>query len=254
MVLIRFLIDENETGPEGNIIIHLNSPVDPAIKTEGYKLHIKNDRIFLNANTPTGVFYGFQTIWQLLTSNEGNTIPAVEIVDYPRFAWRGLHLDVSRHFMPAEFIYKYIDYIAMYKMNVFHWHLVDGIKGSVNHAGGNWKGYNGNELVATIDSGKKLNVSSVEVGFLQNVGAWIFYPTELLVETSNDGINFKRLGRTKNKISTEEQGRIIQTLKVNKNANAHYLRITAKNLGTCPKWHAGEGKPAWLFVDEIIVE
>jgi hexosaminidase len=694
------LVDEKETEPAGNLIIHLNSPVDPYIKTEGYKLHIKNDRIFLNANTPTGVFYGFQTLWQLLTAAEGNKLPAVEIVDYPRFAWRGLHLDVSRHFMPAEFIYKYIDYIAMHKMNVFHWHLVDdqgwrieieqypkltevgawrvdreqqhwnsreparkgeeatyggfytqkqikdivayaqerkvtivpeiempahvmsalaaypeysctgenmgvppggvwpitqiycagndstfifleniltevmnlfpstfihvggdeadktewekcpkcqqrieeegladehelqsyfisriekflnnhgrrligwdeilegglapeatvmswrgeaggieaakmnhdvvmspgshcyfdhyqgnpsleplafggyttlkkvysyepvpkelapekakyvlgaqanvwteympdgkhveymifprlsalsevvwspkenrdwadfskrmetqyeryekiganyatsafqvtssavldkenktikvklsteawepeiryttngndpnassklytgpfeiketttvkaavleegemmskplarkffihkaiaspsemkyenssyydasgelalvdGIKGSVNHADGNWKGFNGNDMVATIDLGKKEDISSVEIGCLQNVGAWIFYPEELIVETSDDGQNFKRLGKTKNKVSVSEPGRIIQNLKVDKNANARFLRVTAKNLGTCPKGHAGEGKPAWLFVDEIIVE
>ncbi len=694
------IVDEKETEPAGNLVVHLNLPVAPDIKTEGYKLHIKNDRIFLNANTPTGVFYGFQTLWQLLTANEGNKLPVVEIVDYPRFAWRGLHLDVSRHFMPAEFIYKYIDYIAMHKMNVFHWHLVDdqgwrieikqypkltevgawrvdrehqhwnsreparkgeeatyggfytqqqiknivayaqerkvtivpeiempahvmsalaaypeysctgenlgvppggvwpitqiycagndstfifleniltevmdlfpstfihiggdeadksewekcpkcqqrineegladehelqsyfisriekflnnhgrrligwdeilegglapeatvmswrgekggieaakmdhnvvmspgshcyfdhyqgdpsleplafggyttlkkvysyepvpeeltaeeakyvlgaqanvwteympdgnhveymifprlsalsevvwspkekrdwadfskrmdtqyeryekiganyatsafqvtssavldeenktikvklsteawepeiryttdgsdpnasskiydgpfeikktttvkaavlengkmmskplarkffihkaiagpiemkyenssyydasgelalvdGIKGSVNHADGNWKGYNGNNMVATIDLGEKQDVSSVEIGCLQNVGAWIFYPSELVVETSNDGKNFKRLGRTKNKVSVNEAERIIQTLKVDKNTNTRYLRVTAKNIGTCPKGHAGEGKPAWLFVDEIIVE
>ena len=119
------LLDEKKAEPTQNFVVHLNSLVDPDIKIEGYKLHIKNDRIFLNANTPAGVFYGFQTLWQLLTASEGNKLAAVEIVDYPRFAWRGLHLDVSRHFMPAEFIYKYIDYIAMHKMNVFHWHLVD---------------------------------------------------------------------------------------------------------------------------------
>jgi hexosaminidase len=692
--------DEKEVEPAGNLMVSLNSPVDPDIKTEGYKLHVKNDRIFLNANTPSGIFYGFQTLWQLLTAEEGNTIPAAEIIDYPRFAWRGLHLDVSRHFMPVEFIYKYIDYIAMHKMNVFHWHLVDdqgwrieikqypkltevgawrvdrehlhwdsrelqkkgekatyggfytqkqvkdivayarqrnvtivpeiempahvmsalaaypeysctgenlgvapggvwpitqiycagndstfifleniltevmelfpstfihvggdeadktewekcpkcqrrieeegladehelqsyfisrierflnnhgrrligwdeilegglapeatvmswrgeaggieaakmghnvvmspgshcyfdhyqgdpsleplafgghttlkkvyhyepvpeelnekeakyvlgaqanvwtefmpdgnhveymifprlsalsevvwsprknrdwadfskrmetqyqryeriganyatsayqvtssavldkenrtlkvklgteawnpevrytldgsnpatssklytepfeiektttvkaavledgkmmskpltrkfyihkvlacplimkyanskhydasgdlalvdGIKGSVNHADGNWKGYNGNDMVATIDLGAKKDITSVEVGFLQNVGAWIFYPTELIVETSFDGKQFKKLGRTKNNISTQEAGRNIQTLKVDKSTEALYLRVTAKNLGMCPKGHPGEGQPAWLFVDEIIVE
>ncbi|MDC7217889.1 MAG: family 20 glycosylhydrolase [Spirochaetales bacterium] len=93
---------------------------------EGYKLNIKNDRVFLNANTSAGLLYGMQSIWQLLSAKDGNSIPCMEITDYPRFSWRGMHLDVSRHFMPASFIYKYIDYIAMHKMNVFHWHLVDG--------------------------------------------------------------------------------------------------------------------------------
>jgi hexosaminidase len=110
---------------QGNILIQLNQPLDAQLGNEGYKLSIKNDRIFLNANTSAGLFYGVQTIWQLLTIDNDNTLPCVEITDYPRFGWRGLHLDVARHFMPTEFIYKYIDYIAMHKMNVFHWHLVD---------------------------------------------------------------------------------------------------------------------------------
>ncbi len=110
---------------EGNILVQINNPFDAEIGTEGYKLTIKTDRVFLNANTTAGLFYGVQTLWQLLTAEEGLTLPCLEITDYPRFGWRGLHLDVSRHFMPVEFIYKYIDYIAMHKMNVFHWHLVD---------------------------------------------------------------------------------------------------------------------------------
>lgn len=109
----------------GNILIQINEPNNAILGTEGYTLNIKNDRVFLNANTTAGLFYGIQSIWQLLTANDGTTLPCVEITDYPRFGWRGLHLDVSRHFMPAEFIYKYIDYIAMHKMNIFHWHLVD---------------------------------------------------------------------------------------------------------------------------------
>lgn len=110
---------------KGNILVQLNSPFDAEIGNEGYKLNIKNDRIFLNANTTAGLFYGMQSIWQLLTSEEDNALPCMEITDYPRFGWRGLHLDVSRHFMPAEFIYKLVDYMAMHKINVFHWHLVD---------------------------------------------------------------------------------------------------------------------------------
>ncbi len=110
---------------DGNILIQLNKPFDTKIGDEGYTLSIKNDRVFLNANTTAGLFYGMESIWQLLTANDGTTLPCMDITDYPRFGWRGLHLDVSRHFMPLEFIYKYIDYIAMHKMNVFHWHLVD---------------------------------------------------------------------------------------------------------------------------------
>lgn len=692
--------EPGSTNPKGNILVQLNSPFDPDIKTEGYKLSIQDDRIFLNANTTAGIFYGFQTLWQMLTAEPGNRLSCVEITDYPRFAWRGLHLDVSRHFMPVEFIYKYIDYIALHKMNVFHWHLVDdqgwrieikkypkltevgawrvdredrhwdirplaqkgekatyggfytqqqvkdivayaqkrqvtivpeiempahvmsalaaypeyscngknlgvapggvwpitqiycagndatfgfleeilsevmelfpstfihiggdeadktewktcpkcqqrmkaeglkdehelqsyfieriekflnsqgrrligwdeilegglapqatvmswrgeqggieaakmghnvvmtpgshcyfdhyqgdpsleplaiggyttlkkvyqyepvpaelnenearfvlgaqanvwteympdgkqveymifprlsalaevvwspkqsrdwpgfsrrmetqyqrykrveanfstsayqvtssavpdmenktvkvalsteawnaqiryttdgsepvasstvysepfeikktstvkaavyqngekmseplartfyihkavacpvttkyanspsydasgpfalvdGIKGSLNHADGNWKGYYGKDLVATIDLGAEQRISSVETGFLQNVGSWIFYPSEMVVEVSSNGKDFKLLGRVRNKVPDMEAGRLTQTLKVGKKAQARYVRVTARILEACPKGHAGEGKPAWLFVDEIVVE
>src|SRR4029079_6009546 len=81
----------------------------------------------------TGVFYGIQTLIQLLpvsndkpkTVNDKLPIPFVSITDYPRFFYRGMHLDVCRHFFPVSFVKKYIDYIALHKMNYFHWHLTE---------------------------------------------------------------------------------------------------------------------------------
>ena len=94
---------------------------------EGYRLTATRDMVDIRAFKPAGIFYGFQTLLQLLskTSEGGWQIPCVEIEDYPRFCWRGMHLDVSRHFMPAEFVKKYIDLLAMHKMNTLHWHLTD---------------------------------------------------------------------------------------------------------------------------------
>lgn len=101
---------------------------------EGYELSVTADRILITAATPAGVFYGCQTLLQLFPPDiEGQeavqhvnwTIPQLEIEDMPRFAWRGMHLDVSRHFMPKDFVKKYIDLLARYKMNIFHWHLTD---------------------------------------------------------------------------------------------------------------------------------
>jgi hexosaminidase len=94
---------------------------------EGYRLITAADTVEIRVLKPAGVFYGGQTLLQLLskTSEGGWQIPCVEIEDYPRFRWRGMHLDVCRHFMPAEFVKKYIDLLAMHKMNTFHWHLTD---------------------------------------------------------------------------------------------------------------------------------
>lgn len=132
--------------------------------------------------------------------------------------------------------------------------LVNGIKGSNNHGDGNWKGFNGKDLVATIDLGSQTSISKVQAGVLQNVGAWIYYPSEMVVETSADGNTYKKMGRVKNTVSPDDGARQVQDLRVTGKATARFVRVTLKNLGTCPKGHAGKGKPAWLFVDEIVVE
>jgi hexosaminidase len=104
---------------------------------ESYRLSVTPGKIKIIAPTTTGIFYGIQSLLQLLpvqialddpTLVPQNTewqIPAVEIYDYPRFEYRGLHLDVARHFFPVSFIKKYIDLLAMHKMNRFHWHLTE---------------------------------------------------------------------------------------------------------------------------------
>lgn len=95
-----------------------------------YELTCTNDDITIGGNND-GVFYGIQTLIQLLptlkrqTLNFRLSIPQLTITDYPRFAYRGMHLDCSRHFWPVEFVKQYIDYLALHKFNIFHWHLTD---------------------------------------------------------------------------------------------------------------------------------
>ena len=96
---------------------------------EGYYLRIAPDGILLEARQPAGLFYAVQTLRQLLPpsgkGHTGVTLPAGEIIDYPRFAWRGAMLDVARHFFAVEDVKRYIDLLAQYKMNVLHLHLSD---------------------------------------------------------------------------------------------------------------------------------
>lgn len=94
---------------------------------EGYELYITKDGINLYGGR-AGIFYGLQTILQLIQSGTepgSLIIPACSIIDYPRFSWRGMHLDVARHFFPKENVKQYLRYMAMYKLNTFHWHLTD---------------------------------------------------------------------------------------------------------------------------------
>ncbi len=96
---------------------------------EGYLLEIKKDGIQIKSSSPAGLFFGSQSLVQLIHNNTGSDgnvkIPCMSIEDTPRYRYRGMHLDVSRHFFPKEFIKKYIDLIALYRMNTFHWHLTD---------------------------------------------------------------------------------------------------------------------------------
>ncbi|MCX6302559.1 MAG: beta-N-acetylhexosaminidase, partial [Bacteroidia bacterium] len=120
-------------GNSGTILLSLNKTADPKIGNEGYTLTVSSKNVIISANHPAGLFYGMQTLLQLLPKEieskslaQGNwTIPAVKIIDYPRFAWRGMMLDVSRNFFSKEGVKKYIDEIARFKYNTFHWHLTD---------------------------------------------------------------------------------------------------------------------------------
>jgi hexosaminidase len=103
------------------------------IGKEGYTLESSHKHVVITANTPAGLFYGVQTLLQLLPNeiesktavNMTWTIPLVKITDYPRFSWRGMMLDVSRNFFTKDEVKLYIDQIAKYKFNTFHWHLSD---------------------------------------------------------------------------------------------------------------------------------
>lgn len=101
---------------------------------EGYFLNINQERILISAPSPAGVFYGIQTLRQLLpieiesVTNKSHvewSVPSVEIKDYPRFSWRGYMLDESRHFLGKEVVKRNLDLMALFKMNIFHWHLTD---------------------------------------------------------------------------------------------------------------------------------
>jgi len=95
---------------------------------EGYQLNIQKNKITIASKPGTaGGFYGIQTLLQLLPTNLKlpYAIPSMDIFDYPHFSYRGMHLDVGRHFLPVSFVKKYIDYLALHKMNYFHWHLTE---------------------------------------------------------------------------------------------------------------------------------
>lgn len=120
-------IESGQIAKKGSIILKLDKGC--GIKPEGYKLSVTRENILICAADPNGLFYGVQTLFQMMPSEKRSLskikIKGIKVEDYPRFNWRGLHLDVSRHFMPKEFIFRYLDYMAIHKLNTFHFHLTD---------------------------------------------------------------------------------------------------------------------------------
>ena len=128
-LLIQQLKEKNLTGEistksSGKNQIELVIKKDKTIGDVGYKLSINNNGAKIIASNGAGLFYGIQSFLQLL-GPAGNESPLIEIIDYPRFSYRGLHLDAGRHMFPPEFVKKYIDLMSRHKFNRFHWHLTE---------------------------------------------------------------------------------------------------------------------------------
>ncbi len=118
-----FLFTTDSTEAQITVVVN----PDPARDDESYRLTTTDGRVRIDAGGPAGAFYGLQTLRQLLRADtDGRAyMPAVHVEDGPRFPYRGMHLDVGRHFYSVEFVKRYIDLLASYKMNRFHWHLTE---------------------------------------------------------------------------------------------------------------------------------
>jgi hexosaminidase len=117
-------------SPDGTKLIDLTSAVQlttsiEAGKPESYRLDITPSGAEIVGGDAAGLFYGRLTLQQLVAAANGGPVRAIRIEDAPRFRYRGMHLDVARHFMPVEFVKRYIDLMSRFKLNTFHWHLTD---------------------------------------------------------------------------------------------------------------------------------
>ena len=131
--------------------------------------------------------------------------------------------------------------------------LIDGIRGTSNISK-SWHGFAGQDLVATIDLGAEKNISKISLGCLQNYHDWIFLPQSVKYEISLDGKSFSEVKTISNTVPTSEPN-IIKDFSVEfSEQKAKFVRVTGKILNGCPKGHPGEGKAAWIFSDEIVIE
>jgi hypothetical protein len=135
--------------------------------------------------------------------------------------------------------------------------LIDGVVGAEDFRTGTWQGYFDADLIAVVDLGKEKWIERIQVNFLEDQRSWIFLPTEVEYLVSLDGINYKRVARTKlNSIKQNDQVKVEEVAIHLKGKTARFVKIVAKKLGVLPKWHLGykhEGR-SWLFADEIQIK
>jgi alpha-L-fucosidase len=131
--------------------------------------------------------------------------------------------------------------------------LIDGYRGSADFQNGRWLGFEADDLIATVDLGISRPITRVTAGFLQQQGSWIFLPSGVTLAVSVDGRKWSRLAEVTYPVERTERVLVKDLTFSTGEVYARYVKVVARNVGTCPPWHSGAGDKAWLFVDEIIV-
>lgn len=130
--------------------------------------------------------------------------------------------------------------------------LIDGIKGNFDFRTGDWQGFEGVPMDIVIDLGSKEKITCLSVRFLQDQNAWIFLPTKVQFEISNDGKTFSPLGEVSCPIDPKEKEVLECYYEFRpEDAKGRFVRVVAVPLGKCPDWHKGAGYPCWIFTDEV---
>lgn len=133
--------------------------------------------------------------------------------------------------------------------------LVNAVRGSTNHHDGEWQGWAETDMEIVIDLQQAGEISSISVGSLQNAGAYIFFPKKMEFFVSADGLKFEKVAETVNEVDPLSGDKLLKNFSASfASITASYVKVISHNLGKCPKGHAGEGKDAWMFIDEVVVE
>jgi hexosaminidase len=135
--------------------------------------------------------------------------------------------------------------------------LVDGLRGSQFLGDGRWVGFEGPDMVVTVDLGRERALRRVSIGLLQNTTSWIFFPRRVELELSADGSVFHATGDTV-ELGPATLDPVVTVrladVAVPAGTSARYVRVRAESVGVCPSGHPGEGQPAWVFADELVIE
>jgi len=132
--------------------------------------------------------------------------------------------------------------------------LIDGLRGHANFRLGGWQGYQDQDFEAVIDLGKVKKIKRLAAGFLQDCGSWIMMPKAVEFWISGNGTEFTLAGKVIHNIADNEMNPVLLDIELKLAESARHIKIIARNYGPLPDWHLGAGHPAFIFIDEIIIE
>ncbi len=134
--------------------------------------------------------------------------------------------------------------------------LVDGLKGSTHFRDGKWQGFEGEDFEVVIELSEPRAIDSISVSFLEGTEHWIFLPESIEIQVAGENERFESVDTFNPEQADDYRDNLIETYnsKVSTKQQIRFVKIKAKNIGTCPDWHTGNGKKAWVFVDEVVVK
>ncbi len=132
--------------------------------------------------------------------------------------------------------------------------LIDGLRGAANFRLGGWQGYQDQDFEAVIDLGREKAVRRLAAGFLQDTRSWIILPTGVEFWISSDGTDYRRIAQVSHQVPAGEMEPLIVDLEARVREKGRWVKVIARNYGALPEWHLGAGHPAFIFIDEIIIE
>ncbi|MBN8672836.1 MAG: family 20 glycosylhydrolase [Chitinophagales bacterium] len=222
-----------------------NGQLFVSLSTEAYKGKV----VYTTDNSTPTTQSKFYT--EPIAINASTTLKAAVLVDGKIMS----AIPAQQNFVMHKAIGKDVNYanpVSRYYMADGPNSLTDGVRGA-NAVTKYWHGFSAKDMIATIDLGETKNIQNITLGCLQNYGDWIFLPQSVKFETSNDGISFTEIKTIKNAIDLNERNVLFDFKATFATQPARFIRVTAKN-NLCPPGHSGEGKPGWIFADEIVVE
>ncbi|KAA3635501.1 MAG: glycoside hydrolase family 2 [Bacteroidetes bacterium] len=220
----------------------------------------KGDSIFISSGDKTKVFYTMDSS----PPNERSTTYSAPIIlndNMTITAFAKNELDQSRMVI-AEYIASdqakpvYLNPYSLKYTGGGVYGLIDGIKGSTNFGDGKWQGFEGKDLEVVIELSESKPIDSISVSFLEGTEHWIFLPESIEIQVAGENERFESVDtfRPEQAVDYRENSIATYNTEVTTEKHIRFVKIKAKNIGTCPEWHTGNGKKAWVFVDEIVVK